>query len=322
MTRTPNSVTLAYQFAARAVVDKAARGVPSRLYAFDNGGRQYVDRVALLAAKRSESGNAPLVDQKNGIIHSVSVATIGPALGHGFSLTMDSLNDMLSAIQAAGPDGVKSNWKHTPLELETDPDTGQKVQSMGDSLGTAIGRVRNPRIVGKSLLGDLVFFDAASALPGIGDARSYLLALAAEDPGAFGLSPMFNFELQPGFDAFGTVVEMVARIDAVYSIDAVAQPASNPGGLAGMARGRRRRVHRIDQWRVGSEVPDSQRVAVVQLAAAHAPRWHGKDYAALSAPPAASRGVIAAAGKLSAFLHEKIRRVAEDLIEFGRVDVL
>ena len=320
MTRTPYSTALATQFAALAVVDKAIRGVPSRVYGFDCGGQQYVHRLGLLEARRAESsgGVAPVVDKTTGILRNVSIATIGPALGHNFSLDAVSLSQIADSIRAAGPDGVRCNFKHSS-DTEIGPD-GQRVPAIGESLGTMIGRIRGPRMAGKSLLGDLYFGDYAAALPGVGNVRDYLLDLADEDPGAFGLSAMFDFELEPVFDNEGTAVALVARINNVFSVDTVAMPAANPRGLGGMSRGRRP-IHRIDKWHVKG-VDDREQRQIVQAAAALAPRLHGKDSAALGYHPRIGMRDAADTYKLLAFLHKRIRDVAEDLIATGRVDVV
>lgn len=317
MTRTPQSVARAYEVAALAVVDKAVRGARTRLFAFDCSGRQYVERIGLLEARRAESGSgsAPIVDKESGTIKGASIATIGPARGHGFNLDALSLQQIRDGIKAAGPGGVKSHWSHAPIETATD-ENGDTVRRMKDSLGTLVGRVFNPRIVGRSLLGDVQLSAAASVLPGVGNARDYLLALAEDDPSACGLSTVFAYEVEPTFDSFGELTGLVARISRVDSVDFVDAPAANPHGLAGSLRARRP-VHRVSRWNVTADAHRQR--DVVQGAAAYAPRIHG--YASLSQPRIGARDKRDAM-KLLAFLHRKIRDVAEDLLTVGRVDVL
>ena len=65
----------------------------------------------------------------------------------------------------------------------------------------------------------------------INDEGWYLLAFAANDPAGIGMSPVFNYYVEPQLDALGGVTGRPARLRSLEAIDFVGQPASNPKGL-------------------------------------------------------------------------------------------
>jgi hypothetical protein len=156
------------------------------------------------------------VDEATGTLKNVAIMTCGEALGHGFSIDIQTLNQVAALINAK-PDGVKSRFKH-PGE--------------SDALGTQIAHVLpNTRVEGNTLRGDIVIGDYATLLPGQGNVRDYLLKLAKCRPGDFGLSAVIGYDLEPQTDQSGNPTALVARVFEVDAVDFVGQGAATPNGL-------------------------------------------------------------------------------------------
>lgn len=147
-------------------------------------------------AARFQAGK---IDEKAGIIYGVSLATVGPARGHGVMCdhtTLEQLRDC--ARQYSG--GLKVKMTHR-----------------GDA-GDIVGAIRNIQIEGSKLLGDLHLLDSY-------EKRAYVLEIAAKIPDTFGLSVAFSGpEEVKGAQSF-------ARCAEIYSCDLVSEPAANPDGL-------------------------------------------------------------------------------------------
>ncbi|HNT25111.1 MAG TPA: hypothetical protein PKM21_12135 [Anaerolineales bacterium] len=154
--------------------------------------------------------SSPQVDADAGIIHGVSLAQTGQATGHSLQFDQASLQAMIN-LAAPQTRGIKSRFTHPSM--------------LSDGLGTYLGRVRDLRIDGNKLLGDLHLAQSASRSPA-GDLRAYVLSLAAEDPAALGLSVVVDLDLEPVQNQLPA-----ARITAFYSADLVDEPALNPQGL-------------------------------------------------------------------------------------------
>jgi len=107
-----------------------------------------------------------------------------------------------------------------------------------DALGTQVGRLKNPRLAGSSVRGDIYLEDYAEFLPGLGNVKKYLLALAATDPTALGLSAVIFYDLQPLTDAYGATDALpAARVNRLDFVDFVGKAAANPNGLLSAGRG-------------------------------------------------------------------------------------
>jgi len=169
------------------------------------------------------------VDEQNGVLRGVSLMTIGPALGHPFTIDATTLAQLV-ALSNAQPDGVKCRFGHPAVEDTTDAE-GNPVQRIADDTGTLIGRFKNVRIDGPQARGDLYLGTYAENLPGLGNVRQYLLSHAKEDPTGIGLSAFFTFHVEPAYDDFGNVTTCPARLEDLEAIDIVGQPAANPRGL-------------------------------------------------------------------------------------------
>ncbi len=160
-------------------------------------------------------------------ILGVSVATTGEAAGHRLLFDQVTLDQLVQLGQSKSS-GVKSRFTH--------PDW------FHDGLGKYLGRVKNFRRDGDKVVGDLYISQAAHNAPG-GDIGQYVLDLAREDPGAFGVSIVVDLDLVWTTEA-GKEVPVhdgkpsdakekfpVARLQWLYAADLVDDPALNPNGL-------------------------------------------------------------------------------------------
>jgi HK97 family phage major capsid protein len=160
-------------------------------------------------------------------ILGVSIATTGEAQGHRLLFDETSLTQ-LQQLGASKTMGIKSRFTH--------PDW------LSDGLGKYLGRVRNFRVDGSKLVGDLMISKTAHSSPA-GDIGRYVLDLAREDPSSFGVSVVVDLErvwvtsdgqelpATGGKPTGATGKYPVARITQLYAADVVDDPALNPNGL-------------------------------------------------------------------------------------------
>lgn len=170
---------------------------------------------------------------KQGIIRDVSVITRGEALGHRLWVDAEFLQQVADAINQPNK-GVKSRFTHPSMS--------------GDGLGRFVGRIMNARVVGDQVLADQHFSQAGHRTtdPGTPDLATYLMDLAETDPEAYGLSIVFagdelaseDFQiahsLEGRFQSPDPLNEQNlphARLAKLHAVDAVDEPAANPGGL-------------------------------------------------------------------------------------------
>lgn len=173
------------------------------------------------AAKRSLQ-----VDRTgDGSIRGVSLARLGPALGHGFELDATSLAQI-----AALAGGAKARWTHGEM--------------CADGIGTHLGRFSAPRLSpdGLGVDADFTFSPNAPHVQPEGlavDARTFLLDAAEREPDTLGLSvvldgltleDLVDAEGKPMLDAQGDP-RRAARVTGIPRADFTGDPASNPAGL-------------------------------------------------------------------------------------------
>jgi len=160
-------------------------------------------------------------------ILGVSIATTGEAIGHRLLFDAVTLSQ-LQQLGSAKVSGIKSRFTH--------PDW------FHDGLGKYLGRVRNFRVDGEKLVGDLMISKTAHSSPA-GNIAQYVLDLAREDPTALGVSVVVDLDrvwvtsdgqelpANGGRPAGATGLYPVARITSLYAADVVDEPALNPEGL-------------------------------------------------------------------------------------------
>jgi hypothetical protein len=150
-----------------------------------------------------------LVDNVNGVINSVAVITVGPALGHGMMVDAVTLAQ-IKACAETYPQGLKVKMSHA-----------------GD-IGDIVGALTSFRISedGTKLIADFHLLNQTQH-------RNYVLELAVKMPGSFGMSVAFS-----GIPDEVNGVRY-ARCSEIYSCDLVGEPAANPNGLFS---------RRFDEW--------------------------------------------------------------------------
>jgi hypothetical protein len=139
------------------------------------------------------------IDSDNGIIHGVSVITVGEALGHDVWIDEKTLRQVKNTASTyAG--GLKVKMNHY-----------SGVESIA-------GVLRNFKVDGKQLRADLHLLKST-------DEYDKIIEMAETMPESFGLSIVFDNEPE--------TIEKVqyARCKEIYSADLVDNPAANPSGL-------------------------------------------------------------------------------------------
>ena len=110
----------------------------------------------------------------------------------------------------------------------------------GDGLGKYLGRAKDAEVRGDRVVADLHLSDTAHSTPG-GDLAGYVLDLAEKEPAAFGASIVFAHDEDAELEhrsRHPTTTDKKnldnlphARLADLRAVDAVDDPAANPGGL-------------------------------------------------------------------------------------------
>lgn len=157
-------------------------------------------------AAHSPSGR---VDRTNRVIYGVAIAEKGPVRFDSRKQFVDdeTLRQVLALGRSAG-DGVKSHVTHPDDDV--------------DGILQILGRFRSWRIAGEAVVADLHVSRAAKD----GD---YILAMAEEDPQAFGASMrvLLDRNAPRRSDGFQAI-----RVLELYAVDLVGTPALTGGLLA------------------------------------------------------------------------------------------
>lgn len=166
------------------------------------------------------------VDREAGIIRGASAMQAVEALGHGVAidaLTLGKIAELGNAAKA----GVKVRFTHPGM--------------CSDGMGRMLGRMRDFRVAGDKVVGDIHLSESASRSPE-GDLRAYVLDLAEEDSAAFGMSVVIEgphaWKLENGTEvetrerpknAVGKLPFL--RPSKLHAVDVVDEPAANRDGL-------------------------------------------------------------------------------------------
>ncbi|MCH8968599.1 MAG: hypothetical protein IIA66_05720 [Planctomycetes bacterium] len=171
-------------------------------------------------------------DSGAGLIRGIAVVTMGEALGHDMFLDGEFLDQTAAAMNVRGKAGIKSRFTHPDLS--------------GDGLGTLLGRAKNGRVVGDRVIGDLHLAKSSRKTPS-GDLGGHVMDLAEESPDMFGTSIVFRRDedaeelfIERHQNRVGKFVSPDstnaenfphARLAELRAVDAVDEPAANPGGM-------------------------------------------------------------------------------------------
>lgn len=180
------------------------------------------------------TGAAPRVDREAGVIRGASATQAVEALGHGVMLDAKTLKQVADLGNAAGGKGLKVRFTHPGM--------------CSDGLGTMVGHATNFRVEGDRVPCDIAL-DPSSKTSPRGDQYNYVLDMAERNPTDFGLSIVFSgspvFVLEDGSEveaiwscgkyqkpknAVGGDLPL-ARVDKLYAVDFVDEPAANRDGL-------------------------------------------------------------------------------------------
>lgn len=167
----------------------------------------------------------PRVDRKAGVIYGLSV------------ITKMVLTDRPGEIDDVSLSQVVQLGNNTTLGLKSR--LGHPNMS-GDAMGTMLGRVRNFRLDGDIVRGDLHFDPTAYDTPN-GNLADYVMKLAESDPDAFGTSLVFRFEEEYREDGKGQRLKdehnnelpPLYRFTELFASDVVDDPAANDGLFSG-----------------------------------------------------------------------------------------
>ncbi len=171
--------------------------------------------------------NAPAIDRDAGVIYGVSAMQAVEALGHGVMVD-DVTLQQVADIGNAAKFGIKSRFTHPGM--------------CEDGMGSMIGRVKNFRVMGDKVVGDLHLSESSQSSPR-GDLWKYTLDLAEEDPSAFGMSVVVDqqlaWKLDDGSEVIGDRPEAITddtvlpflRVSKLHAVDVVDEPAANRDGL-------------------------------------------------------------------------------------------
>ena len=176
-------------------------------------------------------------DYSAGKLTGVSLIAQGEALGHDMWIDDVTLQQVAKYANQSN-NGIKSRFTHPSMSA--------------DGMGRHLGRLKNVRVEGEKVVGDLHFAQSAHSTPE-GDLAEYVMQLAEEDPAAAGLSIVFEHDREAEqeymsehtTDSFESPDEKNmrnlphVRLEKLRAADIVDEPAANPEGLfdrQGLAR--------------------------------------------------------------------------------------
>lgn len=139
------------------------------------------------------------IDERAGIIYGISIITAGDVKGHGVKADAKTLETCLAATQSH-KDGVLCKGDH------------------GSGVFEALGTIKNSRIDGDKVRGDLHLFKSHPHFKTI-------MEVAQRMPQSMGMSISFSYVPE----VIGE--EVFVRVKSLFSIDLVDSPAANPNGM-------------------------------------------------------------------------------------------
>src|SRR5262245_59501018 len=140
-----------------------------------------------IADRRRLDKGVPVTRQ---VLSNVIIATAGRFKSGRGEFSPDGLRE-IARLANATREGLKSRFGHPSL--------------LSDGLGNFLGRIRNARLDGNRVRGDLHFDKTAFKTPR-GDLASYVLRLAATDPEALAASLALEIKEEHRLDARGNLL--------------------------------------------------------------------------------------------------------------------
>ena len=157
------------------------------------------------------------VDRKTNTIFGASLMQLGQVNDdRPWLVDETTLQQVIDLHQANGKRGTKARFAHPSMS--------------NDGLGKHLGRWSNVRRDGDHVRGDLSLAESAFDTPS-GDLGTYVLDLAEEDPGAFGVSAAGVLDEEAMFGPDAPAVDVPIRFVGLRAADVVDEPAATRGGL-------------------------------------------------------------------------------------------
>lgn len=165
------------------------------------------------------------VDRLSNAIYGYKVMSLGEAKGHGNEVDETTLKQIVQLGQELGDKGIKSRFTHPGMS--------------SDGLGNYLGRTKNLRLAGDSVIGDLYLSPRAFDTPN-GNLGKYVLDMAESDPDQFGASVVISIDEELRLEKDGTPkkndagdpLPPVIRVKKLHASDIVDEPAANEGFFA------------------------------------------------------------------------------------------
>lgn len=195
------------------------------------------------------------------MLRGVSLATVGPARGHGFELDQTSIEQIAGLVG----EGVKGRWSHS------------------GEIGSHLGWHREGRVEGEQARADFHFSALASKARPVGldvDAKSYLLDAAENDPEAVALSVDIDYdlELESVPEGEDRRPRAFVRVRKLRAVDFVGEPAANPAGM--FSEGPQtptKPAQEGDSMKTQTAENDAQTAKLAEIQAKHAAELAARD---------------------------------------------
>lgn len=157
-----------------------------------------------------------VVDFENGVIRNAALLTVGtarPCNAPAFIADRQTCADAVRCVNVE-PGGLRCRITHAEVEGK-------------DGVLCMVGALKNARLVGDVARVDIHLGAFAEDVPGMGNAKKYLLELAKAQPTHLGLSVVID-SMSEEDDGKGSTR---ARFHRLFAGDVVGEPGGNPRGL-------------------------------------------------------------------------------------------
>ncbi|MEO7176110.1 MAG: hypothetical protein ABI002_09990, partial [Saprospiraceae bacterium] len=144
----------------------------------------------ILFAAAGEAKTFANIDVANRVIKSIILAQVGEAKGHGFFVEKPFLESLVKFTDARQNE-IKCNFNHNY-----------------DDMGKQLGVVKNIKLSGNKVIGDLHLYKAADLSPTNPNMATWLLTQAQENPSVVNCSIKFVADYFYEYDADKTKVKV------------------------------------------------------------------------------------------------------------------
>lgn len=141
------------------------------------------------------------IDDANGVVHGVSLITMGNARGHNLEVDETTLEQLKISLENTPAPGIKAKLNHR------------------SGVEAVFGYIKNFHVIGDKLTGDLHMLKAHKDY-------NQTMEQIKTLPKQIGLSVAFQGDKEPGANG-----KTYARCKRIVSVDLVSDPAANPNGM-------------------------------------------------------------------------------------------